>query len=228
MPCTGQKVLCSPGKIKEAEINERLERLENLNRHTGIPCSQAVLKSIAEADEFSLDYSIVEAAIAHVIQEEARGGESALLQNWEGLDAVDLSRVGKLDGPGAILVFLPGSIEISKLQKQLKASARLKTALNGDEAQILPLHGSLAPAQQQAVFRRFGRNCRKIVLSTNIAETCASAPTASSECALSHSTPAGPLPSVQAIHLVTHPKRHSHKLHHTLTRAHAGLSQLRM
>lgn len=199
MSYTGQKVMCSPGKLKEAEIDKRLERLETLNEYTGIPCNQAVLKSIAECDEFSIDYGIVEAAIAHVIQEEARGGESALLQNWQGLDGVDLSRVGKLDGPGAILVFLPGSIEISKLQKQLKASARLMSALNGDEAQILPLHGSLAPAQQQAVFRRFGRNSRKIVLSTNIAETCASALMASPKCALNHCKPAAPFPSMQGI-----------------------------
>ena len=173
MWCTGKRVLCTSGKLKEAEVDKRLERLKTLNEFTGNPCSHTVLKSIAEADESSIDYSIVEAAIAYVVESEGQHGESALLQDWPGLKGTDLSRVGKLDGPGAILVFLPGSIEISKLEKQLKASAPLKRALDGDEAQILPLHGSLGPAQQQAVFRRFGKHCRKIVLSTNIAETCA-------------------------------------------------------
>lgn len=163
--------MCSPAKLKESDIEKRLLGLERLNEQTGLPCNLSVLKSIAAAEESYIDYRIVEAAIVHVIEEEAVGGDSAMLQGWPGLDGTDLSRVTQLDGPGAILVFLPGSIEIAKLQKQLNASIRLKEALAGGDVQILPLHGSLAPTQQQAVFRRFGKNCRKIVLSTNIAET---------------------------------------------------------
>eukprot|EP00892_Ulva_mutabilis_P005050 jgi/Ulvmu1/2917/UM148_0001.1 len=167
----GRQVKRKSGKLKEADIDKRLHRLEVLNAYTDIPCNPAVLQAIAETDEFSIDYELVEATIAQVIEEDSVSGENAFLEKWHGLKGTDLSRVGKLDGPGAILVFLPGSMEISKLQKQLQVSSRLKAALDGDEAKILPLHGMLAPAQQQAVFRRYGRGCRKIVLSTNIAET---------------------------------------------------------
>lgn len=165
--------MCKPGKLKEVEIDKRLERLEALNAYTNMPCNPAVLKSISQAEEFSTDYDILEAAIAYAVEQESSSCGGSLLDGWHGLEGTDLGSVGKLDGPGAILVFLPGAAEISKLQKQLQASSILRNALDGVEARILPLHGMLAPAQQQAVFRRYGSKCRKIVLSTNIAETYA-------------------------------------------------------
>lgn len=36
---------------------------------------------------------------------------------------------------------------------------------------IMPLHSSLSSAEQNAVFQRMPSGCRKIVVSTNIAET---------------------------------------------------------
>ncbi|KAI9150941.1 hypothetical protein H9P43_009556 [Blastocladiella emersonii ATCC 22665] len=63
---------------------------------------------------------------------------------------------------GAILVFLPGIGEIRRLYDRLK---------DVPGASVLPLHSSLSPAQQAQVFRPPLRGMRKIVLSTNIAET---------------------------------------------------------
>lgn len=77
----------------------------------------------------------------------------------------------QLKGQGAILVFLPGTMEISKLQRTLEASNLLRRALGSDSAKILPLHGSLPPREQQAVFTAFGPGIRKIVIATNVAET---------------------------------------------------------
>src|SRR6185503_20183158 len=64
---------------------------------------------------------------------------------------------------GDVLVFLPGSAEI---RRTMEACAPL--AERADLA-LLPLHGSLSPAEQDRAVRRSDR--RKIILSTNVAET---------------------------------------------------------
>jgi ATP-dependent RNA helicase DHX36 len=67
---------------------------------------------------------------------------------------------------GAILVFLPGWDEISKLRDSLTADYNVCHS-----ASVLPLHSMVAPADQRKVFQRPPKGLRKIVLSTNIAET---------------------------------------------------------
>jgi ATP-dependent helicase HrpB len=67
---------------------------------------------------------------------------------------------------GDVLVFLPGSAEIRRCQEELKelcAQAGL---------QVLPLHGDLPfEEQKRAVAPRQGAGKRKVILSTNVAET---------------------------------------------------------
>jgi len=67
---------------------------------------------------------------------------------------------------GAILVFLPGWDEISKLRESLQSDYNVCHA-----ASVLPLHSMVAPAEQRRVFQRPAKGVRKIVLATNIAET---------------------------------------------------------
>jgi len=64
---------------------------------------------------------------------------------------------------GDLLVFLPGLSEIRRLSQRLEPIADEAGAL------VLPLHGSLPAEDQDRVFRPSDR--RKIILSTNIAET---------------------------------------------------------
>jgi ATP-dependent helicase HrpB len=64
---------------------------------------------------------------------------------------------------GHLLVFLPGIAEIRQAARTLESFAAAAPAL------ILPLHGSLSLAEQQAALAPAER--RKIILSTNIAET---------------------------------------------------------
>lgn len=71
---------------------------------------------------------------------------------------------------GAILVFLSGAREISKMRAALLESCpQLKK--EPDASWVLVLHSSLTPREQQLVFQRPPSGCRKIVLATNIAET---------------------------------------------------------
>ncbi|KAH9607253.1 hypothetical protein KSS87_014411 [Heliosperma pusillum] len=72
------------------------------------------------------------------------------------------------EGEGAILVFLTGWDEISKLLDQVKSNRFL-----GDTRKnlVLPLHGSMPTVNQREIFDRPPAGIRKIVLATNIAES---------------------------------------------------------
>ncbi|CAM9576881.1 unnamed protein product [Ectocarpus sp. 4 AP-2014] len=67
---------------------------------------------------------------------------------------------------GAILIFLPGFAEIDQLVKALQRHPRI-----GRGARVFPLHSSLPSNQQKSIFQRMLPGVRKIVVSTNIAET---------------------------------------------------------
>ncbi|HEX6810473.1 MAG TPA: ATP-dependent helicase HrpB, partial [Planctomycetota bacterium] len=79
---------------------------------------------------------------------------------WEVRTAVERA----LDETGGdVLVFLPGTGEISRCEQALDNLARRRDVL------VLPLHGRLDPADQDRAIRPQGR--RKVVLSTNVAES---------------------------------------------------------
>jgi ATP-dependent RNA helicase DHX57 len=66
---------------------------------------------------------------------------------------------------GAILVFLPGMAEISTLVERLSRDGHASKLF------AMPLHSALSPDEQAAVFERPPRGRRKVICSTNIAET---------------------------------------------------------
>ncbi|KAJ3192575.1 hypothetical protein HK101_006289, partial [Irineochytrium annulatum] len=75
-------------------------------------------------------------------------------------------------GPGAILVFLPGWLEINTLTSRLKDADVFRIGFRDPNVcKIYPLHSSVPTQGQQEVFQRPPEGVRKIILSTNIAET---------------------------------------------------------
>ncbi|KAK6997999.1 ATP-dependent RNA helicase DHX57 isoform X1, partial [Biomphalaria glabrata] len=70
---------------------------------------------------------------------------------------------------GAILVFLPGYEEIENTYNKLLETEEFKE--NKDKYIIIPLHSSFSSDEQRSVFHKAKPGIRKIVLSTNIAET---------------------------------------------------------
>ncbi len=70
-------------------------------------------------------------------------------------------REGK--NPGDTLVFMPGAYEIQRTLDALRHTPSAKGAL------LLPLHGELPPADQDAAVARYDQ--KKIVVATNVAET---------------------------------------------------------
>ncbi|XP_071696376.1 DExH-box ATP-dependent RNA helicase DExH6-like [Rutidosis leptorrhynchoides] len=69
---------------------------------------------------------------------------------------------------GAILVFLAGWDDINKARDRLSKSSLFKDSY---KFLILPLHSMVPSIEQKKVFQRPPKGCRKIILSTNIAET---------------------------------------------------------
>jgi ATP-dependent helicase HrpB len=64
---------------------------------------------------------------------------------------------------GDALIFMPGSFEISQTIEALRRTDESRGFL------LLPLHGDLAPREQDAAVARYDR--RKVVVATNVAET---------------------------------------------------------
>ncbi|KAK7385921.1 hypothetical protein VNO78_31892 [Psophocarpus tetragonolobus] len=69
---------------------------------------------------------------------------------------------------GGILVFLPGWDDINRTRETLLATSFFK---NSSKFMLISLHSMVPSMEQKKVFRRPPHGCRKIVLSTNIAET---------------------------------------------------------
>ncbi|KAK9921475.1 hypothetical protein M0R45_029984 [Rubus argutus] len=85
-----------------------------------------------------------------------------------GLVEATVEHICRHERDGAVLVFLTGWDDISKLLDKIKGNRFL-----GDPAKfmVLPLHRSMPTVNQQEIFDRPPTNKRKIVLATNIAES---------------------------------------------------------
>jgi pre-mRNA-splicing factor ATP-dependent RNA helicase DHX15/PRP43 len=86
--------------------------------------------------------------------------------------------IHKCEGPGDILVFLTGEAEIEQACEEIRASAAELSGKDMPELVVYPLYSTLTPAQQRKIFDKApgpkvegGPPGRKVVVSTNIAET---------------------------------------------------------
>ena len=110
---------------------------------------------LGDAPRVRSEGRLFEVALEHLAQSDDRPLESQVASAVrrlvdEGLD-------------GDVLVFLPGALEIRRAAEACAAVARKADLL------VLPLHGSLPPAEQDRAVRPADR--RKVILSTNVAET---------------------------------------------------------
>lgn len=84
----------------------------------------------------------------------------------------ELATLDRPGNPGDVLVFLPGEREIREAAHEIRHAAEMSPALRGSE--ILPLYARLSPSDQQRIFK--AHPGRRIVLSTNVAETSLTVP----------------------------------------------------
>ncbi|MBI5257337.1 MAG: ATP-dependent RNA helicase HrpA [Burkholderiales bacterium] len=139
-----------------------------------------VTSATIDADRFANHFASIRGP-APVIQ--VSGRLFPVEQRWRpfeesrdhGLDEAIADAVDELwrEGPGDILVFLPGEREIrdatDHLRKHLAQQHR-----GGPQPDILPLFARLSQAEQDRVFE--AGNGRRIVLATNVAETSLTVP----------------------------------------------------
>jgi HrpA-like RNA helicase len=100
--------------------------------------SDQTIRSLVAVDEALINYELIEALVGHIAENSAEG---------------------------AILIFLPGLMEIQTLYEKLQCSAAEKSL------QVFALHSSLSTAEQKAIFTHPPKGIRKVVVATNIAET---------------------------------------------------------
>ena len=81
---------------------------------------------------------------------------------WE-LAAEEFARFVNAGGEGDVLVFMPGGFEIAQTIEAIRHTSEARGYL------ILPLHGELAPKDQDAAVARYQQP--KVVVATNVAET---------------------------------------------------------
>nr|GEW16715.1 hypothetical protein [Tanacetum cinerariifolium] len=77
---------------------------------------------------------------------------------------------------GDILIFLPGEDEIHELIQLLDENIKMLAQEFEMDAQLLPLYDSLSPNLLERVFAPSPANCRRFIVSTNIAETSITVP----------------------------------------------------
>ena len=93
-----------------------------------------------------------------------------------GLVTCTVAHIARTTQEGAVLVFLPGLEEIVKVEEDLRNRTSLGVNFNEESKfKVYKLHSSIQDAQT-AVFEPVPEGCRKIILSTNIAETSVTIP----------------------------------------------------
>ncbi len=82
---------------------------------------------------------------------------------------IDAVRELSEDGPGDVLVFLPG-------EREIRDTADAFDSLKSDRLEIVPLYSRLSAADQHKVFSSHSSLVRRVVLATNVAETSLTVP----------------------------------------------------
>lgn len=104
------------------------------------------------------------------LPEEDEDGEAVVRDQTEAI--VDAVKELSGEGPGDVLVFLPGEREIRDTAEALGDLAKVQGPRGID---VLPLYSRLSAAEQHRVFKPTGSR-RRIVLATNVAETSLTVP----------------------------------------------------
>ena len=91
--------------------------------------------------------------------------------NYLNAGIVTIMQIHVSQGPGDILMFLTGQEEIEAAEQSLQDTMRKLSKSGVRELVILPLYSTLPADQQAKVFEPAPPKGRKVILSTNIAET---------------------------------------------------------
>lgn len=154
-------------------------------------------RQIVRDDKDTADYMRWESAFNQASGVKSKENEDEAVIDWNKLATTDgqpvdekqdgtvpislvvatIAHIAKTTNDGAILVFLPGYDEIKKVKLALTQTTPMGIDfLNESQYRLSTLHSSVPAAEQAAVFYSVPPGCRKIILSTNIAETSVTIP----------------------------------------------------
>ena len=120
----------------------------------------ATRRSMDRVNEEVINFDLLEDALNLIL---CRPDHNSTLLPPEG---ADLSK-------GSVLVFLPGLGEIRSMTERLEGNRNFR---DRNRFQIIPMHSTLSSVDQRRAFVPAKAGCRKIILSTNIAETSVTIP----------------------------------------------------
>jgi hypothetical protein len=120
----------------------------------------ATRRSMDRVNEEVINYDLLEDALNLIL---CRPDQNSTLLPPEGADL----------STGSVLVFLPGMGEIRSVTERLEGNRNFR---DKNRFQILPIHSTLSSQDQRRAFLPAKVGCRKIILSTNIAETSVTIP----------------------------------------------------
>ncbi|CAB0037009.1 unnamed protein product [Trichogramma brassicae] len=129
---------------KETILDENLSLAQLTGRYSEY--SENTLKSLYLMDHEKINFELIEHVLEWIVN-----GEHAYPRT------------------GTILIFLPGIAEIMTLKDTLRNNRTFSPARG--KFMIVPLHSTLSSDEQSLIFKKPEQGVRKIVLSTNIAET---------------------------------------------------------
>jgi ATP-dependent RNA helicase DHX36 len=175
-PCSSINV---PGRmypVKEIYLEDIMPKLQRTGGREN-PLNDSITKRYLTAEtQFSVS-STSETCSDEDVQSQPIIGTNDLVVPVN-LVATIIAHIAKTTSDGAILAFLPGLGEIMEVERLLRIESPLGVNF-GDRFrfEIFKLHSSLRDDESQdGVFRPLPEGCRKIILSTNIAETSVTIP----------------------------------------------------
>lgn len=155
--------------------------LEDLIREGGMGDQLAMIversiTNMAEDDQDSAKPAPTGAGAGQAANKAAKAAQHGRTKLWKSyatsiVCAVRYIQTALAGSDGSVIVFLPGVGEIERISTYLQEQSDFRDCV------IVPLHGSQPPEKQSAAFRKYPGK-RKVVLSTNVAETSITIPDA--------------------------------------------------
>lgn len=182
-PASSSSPPLHPSQISSAALSSSLQKSQMTRNATqalsstlqnplsGLNYSDAtmeVLRQLEESGMDFIDYDLILRVILFICQRfdesHLEAGKTAAGVPHSDDDSDDPINISN----GSILVFVPGWEDICTLLDMVALHPQLKKQ---DKFLCLPLHGSISSAQQRQIFLRPRKGQRKIIFSTNLAET---------------------------------------------------------
>ncbi|KAL8854452.1 MAG: hypothetical protein Q9221_000723 [Calogaya cf. arnoldii] len=161
------------GLLQSDPATKDFFKVENEYRKQNPVVAKQITSSATQPDDFVIDWKNERKLNSEGEATASTDKDDAIVPF--SLIATTVAHIAKTTNEGAILVFLPGLQEMVKVQDLLSKHPLGLDFSDTSRYKVSILHSSM-PAAQTDVFKEVPQGCRKIILSTNIAETSVTIP----------------------------------------------------